>query len=91
MLVDSLARLDQLFSEPMPYMLWIHQRPTDGGDWEDSRVHFHITPLLRSPGTQRYVAAAELGSGITFNPVQPAEAAAQLRACKGLSETEPSR
>ncbi|CAB4733405.1 unannotated protein [freshwater metagenome] len=90
-LVDSLARLDQLFSEPMPYMLWIHQRPTDGGDWEDSRVHFHITPLLRSPGTQRYVAAAELGSGITFNPVQPAEAAAQLRACKGLSETEPSR
>ncbi len=82
-LIDSLARLDQLFSEPMPYMMWIHQRPTDGGEWSESRVHLHITPLLRGPSTQRFVAAAELGSGVTFNPVEPADAAAQLRACAG--------
>ena len=31
MLVDVLGRLDRLFDEPMPYMLWFHQRPTDGG------------------------------------------------------------
>ena len=24
-------RLDRLFGEPIPYMLWIHQRPFDGG------------------------------------------------------------
>ena len=87
-LIDSLARLDQLFAEPMPYMMWIHQRPTDGGDWPAARVHLHITPLLRSAQTQRFVAAAELGSGITFNPVQPADAAAQLRACAGCDGAE---
>jgi UDPglucose--hexose-1-phosphate uridylyltransferase len=79
-LVDALARLDRLFDEPMPYMLWIHQRPTDGGGWPSARVHVHVAPLLRAPGTPRYVAAGELGSEVTFNPVDPVDAAAALRA-----------
>jgi len=78
-LVDGLARLDQLFDAPMPYMLWIHQRPTDGGVWPGARVHLHVTPLYRAPGVQRFVAAAELGGGMYFNPVRPADAAAHLR------------
>ncbi len=82
-LVDVLDRLDQRFEEPMPYMLWIHQRPTDGGAWPDARVCVTIAPLLRAPGTQRYVAAAELGGGVYFNPVDPALAAAALRALPG--------
>lgn len=82
-LVDVLARLDQLFSQPMPYMLWIHQRPTDSRDWPDARVSVTIAPLLRAPGTQRYVAAAELGGGVYFNPVDPMDAAASLRALPG--------
>ena len=82
-LVDVLARLDQVFDAPMPYMLWVHQRPTDGGDWPGARLHVHIAPLLRSPGTQRYVAAGELGAGMYFNPVVPADAAAALRAFPG--------
>ena len=82
-LVDVLDRLDQRFEEPMPYMLWIHQRPTDGGAWPGARVCVTIAPLLRAPGTQRYVAAAELGGGVYFNPVDPALAAAALRALPG--------
>ena len=82
-LVDVLDRLDQRFAEPMPYMLWIHQRPTDGGAWPDARVCVTIAPLLRAPGTQRYVAAAELGGGVYFNPVDPVQAAAALRALPG--------
>lgn len=78
-LVDVLGRLDRLFDAPMPYMMWIHQRPTDGGEWPGARVRVQIAPLLRSPGTQRFVAAGELGSGIFFNPVDPADAAAALR------------
>ncbi len=79
-LVDVLGRLDRLFPpEPMPYMLWIHQRPTDGGEWPTAHVHIHVAPLLRSPGTPRFVAAGELGSGVYFNPVRPEDAAAQLR------------
>ncbi len=82
-LVDGLARLDQLFDAPMPYMLWIHQRPTDGGDWPGARLHLHVTPLYRAPGVQRFVAAAELGGGMFFNPVEPTQAAADLRAQDG--------
>lgn len=79
-LVDALARLDGLFGEPMPLMLWWHQRPSDGGDWPAAHVHLHVAPALRGPGTLRYVAGAELGSGVFVNPVEPADAAARLRA-----------
>jgi UDPglucose--hexose-1-phosphate uridylyltransferase len=84
-LIDVLARLDQLFDAPMPYMMWFHQRPTDGGDWPDARLHLHICPLYRAPGVQRFVASAELGGGMTFNPVDPADAAAALRSLPGAS------
>jgi UDPglucose--hexose-1-phosphate uridylyltransferase len=80
LLVDVLGRLDRIFDAPMPYMLWIHQRPTDSGAWPSAHVHVEISPLYRAPGTPRYVAAGELGSGVYFNPVGPDEAAAWLRA-----------
>ncbi len=79
-LVDALGRLDRLFNEPMPYMLWIHQKPTDGGDWPNAHIHVHVTPLLRAPGVQRFVAGAELGAGVYLNPVPPEVAAENLRA-----------
>ena len=79
-LVDALARLDGLFDAPLPYMLWVHQRPTDGRDWPGAHVHVEVAPLLRARDTPRFVAAGELGSGVWFNPLVPEEAAAQLRA-----------
>lgn len=79
LLVDAFGRLDRLFDAPMPYMAWFHQRPTDGGDWPEAHVHLHVAPLYRGPGVQRYVAAAEVGGGIFFNPVTPTDAAAALR------------
>ena len=79
-LVDALGRLDRLFAAPMPYMLWVHQRPTDGRAWEASHVHVHVAPLYRAAATPRFVAAGELGSGVYFNPVDPARAAQELRA-----------
>ncbi len=78
-LIDLVARLDALFSAPMPYMFWIHQRPFDGGTWPGARLHIHIAPLLRAAGTPRFMAAGELGSGVLFNPIDPVTAAAALR------------
>lgn len=78
-LVDVLERLDRLFAQPMPYMLWVHQRPTDGGAWPAAHVHVHLVPTLRKQATMRHVAAGELGSGVYFNPVEPEAAAARLR------------
>ncbi len=78
-LTDLLARLDQLVSGPMPYMMWIHQRPSNGEDFAPQPVHIHIAPHLRAPATPRFMAAAELGGRVYFNPVEPTQAAADLR------------
>lgn len=86
LLADALVRLDCLFDAPMPYMLWIHQRPTDGGAWPQAHVHIEVVPLFRQPGVQRFVAAGELGSGVHFNPLLPEDAAAQLRAVQVVSD-----
>ena len=75
----ALTALDGLFSAPMPYMLWCHQRPTDGSVWPTAHVHFHIAPTRRDSGVARYVASGELGSGVMFNPVDPEDAARRLK------------
>lgn len=80
---QCLAKLDHLFDAPMPYMMWFHQRPCDGDEWPQAHVHLHIAPLYRSPNTRRYVAAGEVGSGVYFNPVVPAESAELLRQAIG--------
>ena len=79
-LVDVLHRLDALWDRPMPYMLWLHQRPFDGGDWPTAHVHAEIAVPQRGPGVQRFIAGGELGSGLFVNPVVPEAAAAELRA-----------
>lgn len=79
LLVDVLERLDRLFAAQTPYMLWIHQRPFDGGDWPHARLHVEIVTPWRASGVVRYIAAGELGSGVYFNPVVPEAAARALR------------
>ena len=79
LLVDVLERLDRLFEAETPYMLWIHQRPFDGGDWPGARLHVEIVSPWRAPGVPRFIAAGELGSGVFFNPVAPEAAAQALR------------
>ncbi|HNJ97061.1 MAG TPA: DUF4931 domain-containing protein [Ilumatobacteraceae bacterium] len=78
-LVDVLARLDRLHDRPLPYMLWIDQRPTDGGDWPDAWMHVEIVSPWRRAGVPRFIAAAEIAGGEYFNPVSPEELADQLR------------
>lgn len=79
LLVDVVGRLDRLFDAPMPLMSWFHQRPFDGGEWPGSWLHLHVAPLWRGPGLVRFVAAGELGSQVSFNPVDPDRAAQALR------------
>jgi UDPglucose--hexose-1-phosphate uridylyltransferase len=79
LLVDVLEALDRLFDAQTPYMLWIHQRPFDGGEWPHARLHLEIVTPWRAPGVPRFVAAGELGSGVYFNPIAPEAAAQSLR------------
>lgn len=83
-LVDVLARLDQLFDRPLPYMLWLNQRPFDGSH-PDAWLNIEIVSPWRSAGVQRYIAAAEVAAGEYFNPVVPEDLAARLRAMPGVN------
>ena len=79
MLVDALTRVERLLGPDAPYMLWVHQRPPGGDDWPAAHLHLHLAPALRAPGVTRHLAAAEFGAGVFFDPVDPRQAAAQLR------------
>ena len=79
LLVDILDRLDRLYDQPLPYMMWLNQRPTDGQDWPQSWFNIEIVSPWRSAGVARFIAAAEVAGGEFFNPVIPEDLAQQLR------------
>jgi UDPglucose--hexose-1-phosphate uridylyltransferase len=70
MLGDVLGRYDRRFERPFPYMLWIHP---------GVHLHIHVAPPLRARETMRWVAAGEVGSGTLTNPIEPEQAAEELR------------
>ncbi len=79
-LTDVLARLDRLYGRPLPYMMWLNQRPTDGRAWPQAWFNIEIVSPWRSAGVPRFIAAAEIAGGEFFNPVIPEVLAEQLRA-----------
>ncbi len=69
-LTDIVGRYDRIYDEPLPYLMWIHP---------GVHLHVHFAPMHRAPGVLRYVASAEVGAEMLFNPVAPEVAAALLR------------
>jgi len=79
-LVDVLARLDRLYDQPLPYMMWLNQRPTVADcTFADAWFNVEIVSPWRSAGVQRFIAAAEVASEEYFNPVIPEDLAERLR------------
>ena len=78
-LIDLLARLDRLFDQPIPYMMWLNQRPSVNGTNDDAWFNIEIVSPWRSNGVPRFIAAAEVASEEFFNPVVPEDIAARLR------------
>jgi UDPglucose--hexose-1-phosphate uridylyltransferase len=78
-LKEVLVRFDNLWRVPFPYVMALHQAPTDGGQY--SRMHFHIEfhPPLRTPTLLKYLAGPEIGGGNFLSDTSPEEKAAELR------------
>ena len=70
---------DRLFGVPMPYMMAMHQRPTDGRAHADAHLHVEFYPVMRMPGRLKYLAAGECGAGTFVSDGLPEEKAAELR------------
>ncbi|MFO0614435.1 MAG: galactose-1-phosphate uridylyltransferase [Polyangiaceae bacterium] len=79
-LKESLQKLDGLWNIPMPYILAIHQAPTDGVVHPYAHVHVEIYPALRMPNRLKYLAGSETGAGAFTADTIPEEKAAELRA-----------
>jgi len=80
-LVSTLRRIEGLYpssSTPVPYMLWVNQRPATGTH-DDAWMSVEIVSPWRAAELPRYIAAAEVGAGEYFNPVVPEDLARRLR------------
>ena len=77
-MVDVFTRLDQLFDAPLPYMMWFLQAPAS--PMADVWMNLEIVSPWRAPHLQRYIAGVEIATEEYFNPVDPADLAARLRA-----------
>jgi UDPglucose--hexose-1-phosphate uridylyltransferase len=71
---------DRLWDSALPYVMSMHQRPTDGVDWDDvSHLHVEFTPIHRGPTKLKYLAGSEIGAGSFINDISPEVSAAALR------------
>ncbi|HVZ31289.1 MAG TPA: galactose-1-phosphate uridylyltransferase [Polyangiaceae bacterium] len=82
---ELLVRFDNLWQMPFPYVLALHQAPTDGRDHR-AYHHFHIQlhPPLRKPNLLKYLAGPEVGAGGFISDTAPEDKAAELRAVSAL-------
>ena len=77
---EVLIRFDNLWQMPFPYVLPLHQAPTDGDDYRGFHFHFEFHPPLRNPNLLKYLAGPESGGGNFLRDTSREEKAAELRA-----------
>lgn len=80
MLHRTTIRFDNLWKMPFPYVMALHQAPTDGGDYGDFHFHIEFHPPLRKPALLKYLAGPEIGGGCFISDTSPEQKAAELRA-----------
>lgn len=81
-LKDVLVRYDNLFGFPLPYMMVMHQRPTDGEVYDYYHFHIEFYPPNRTATKLKYLAGCESGAGTFINDTLAEEKAAELRASR---------
>jgi UDPglucose--hexose-1-phosphate uridylyltransferase len=75
-----LVKYDNLWQMPFPYVMPLHQAPTDGADYSGFHFHIEFHPPLRKPNLLKYLAGPEIGGGNFLSDTSPEEKAGELRA-----------
>jgi UDPglucose--hexose-1-phosphate uridylyltransferase len=75
-----MLKYDNLWHKSMPYMMVMHQSPTDGNNYSEF-YHFHIEfyPPYRTENKLKYLAGSESGAGVFINDTLAEEKAEELR------------
>jgi UDPglucose--hexose-1-phosphate uridylyltransferase len=79
-LAALLVRFDNLWQMPFPYVMALHQAPTDGGDYRAHHFHIQLLPPLRKPNLLKYLAGPEVGAGGFISDTAPEDKARELLA-----------
>ncbi|HEU5240039.1 MAG TPA: galactose-1-phosphate uridylyltransferase [Pyrinomonadaceae bacterium] len=78
-LKETTVRFDNLWRMPFPYVMTLHQSPTDGEDYRAFHFHLEFHPPLRKPNLLKYLAGPEIGGGNFLSDTSPEEKATELR------------
>lgn len=78
-LKQVLVKVDNLWRMPFPYVMPLHQAPTDGGDHDGFHFHIELHPPLRKPNLLKYLAGPEIGGGNFLSDTAPEDKAQELR------------
>jgi UDPglucose--hexose-1-phosphate uridylyltransferase len=90
-LKEMLVRYDNLWQMSFPYVLVLHQAPTDGKHAEGFHFHIEFHPPLRTPSLLKYLAGPEIGGGSFLSDTSPEQKAAELRAVAGVHYKKSAR
>ena len=74
-----IAAYDRVFDISFPYMMVVHGRPSDAGNYEHYHFHIEFYPPLRTATKLKYLAGSETGAGMFINDTLAEEKAAELR------------
>jgi UDPglucose--hexose-1-phosphate uridylyltransferase len=74
-----LMKYDALWQRPFPYLLALHQAPTDGAPHPEAHLHIELYPAYRMPGRLKYLASSEMGAGVFTADTAPEDTARELR------------
>jgi UDPglucose--hexose-1-phosphate uridylyltransferase len=87
-LQETLIRLDNLWQMPFPYVMALHQAPTDDNDHSGFHFHIEFHPPLRKPNLLKYLAGPEIGGGNFLSDTAPEQKVAELRSLSIRHYTE---
>lgn len=85
-----LLKYDALFGFSLPYIMAVHQSPTDGKEHSECHWHFEFYPPYRTANKLKYLAGCEAGAGSYINDTLAEEKAEELRAAgpRNIQEVE---
>jgi UDPglucose--hexose-1-phosphate uridylyltransferase len=75
-----LMKYDALWQRPFPYLLAMHQAPTDGARHPEAHVHIELYPAFRMKGRLKFLAGSEIGAGVFTADTVPEEKVQELQA-----------
>ena len=75
-----LVKYDNLWKMSFPYVMPLHNAPTDGGNYDGFHFHIEFHPPLRKPNLLKYLAGPEIGGGNFLSDTSPEEKAEELQA-----------